>query len=152
MKSLSIIFGVLISIASYAQTPAPHGKVYGLKPSTAGMQDATKLNAFMTGKTRISTTVRGRVIKVTNPIGGWFDIDAGNGNVIAAHFKNAGINVPASLKGKYVIAEGVASKQFIADDSQHYAGDTATAKKKHFVKTDPKNALKFEVRGLMVEK
>jgi hypothetical protein len=153
MKALALILGLLFSLSTFAQkqTPLPHGTVYGTKPDTGAMLDAAKLEAFMGKKTRISTTVKGRVLNVTKPKGGRFTIDAGNGKVIAAHFKNYGVNVPANLKGKYIIAEGVAAKQFIADDLQHFAGDTATGKKQHAVKTNAKHRLTFEVKGLMVE-
>lgn len=149
MKALSLLLGLFFSTTVFAQTP--HGKVYGLKPNSAGVQDATKLEAFMSRKVSISTTIKGKVLEVTNPKGGWFTIDAGNGKVITAHFKTAGINIPASLKGKTVVAEGVATKQFIADDSQHFAGDTATGKKQHKVNADANHKLAFAVRGLMVE-
>jgi len=155
MKALSIIFGlvILLSFPALAQKQAalPHGTVYGTKPDTTAMQNATALEAFMGKKARITTTIKGRVINVTKQKGGWFNIDGGNGKVIAAHFKNYGINLPASLKGKYIVAEGVAAKQFISDDLQHFAGDTAIGKKQHTVKTDPKHVLTFEVKGLMVE-
>jgi len=105
----------------------------------------------MDTKTRISTTIRGRVIKVTKPKGGWFELDAGKGKIITAHFRNIGINIPVELKGKIVIVEGVAEKQFIADDLQHFAGDTVVGKKQHTVKTNPLRRLTFEVKGLMVD-
>lgn len=115
------------------------------------MMDASKVEAHMDKKTRISVTIKGKVLKVTQPKGGWFEIDAGNGKIINAHFKNYDVTIPFELKGKYVIADGVAQKQFIADDQQHLAGDTATGKKQHSFKTNPKEKLTFEVSGLMVE-
>jgi pectate lyase len=153
MKTSAIIFILLFSLSAFAQkqAPLPHGTVYGTKPDTTTIQDAAKLEAFMGKKTRISTAVKGRVLNVTKQKGGWFTIDAGNGKVIAAHFKNYGVNIPAELKGKNIIAEGVAAKQFIADDLQHFAGDTVSGKKQHAVKTNAKHKLTFEVKGLMVE-
>ena len=153
MKTLTIIFALLFSLSAFAQkqTPLPHGTVYGTKPDTTAITDATKLEAFMGKKTRISTAVKGRILNVTKQKGGWFTIDAGNGKVIAAHFKNYDVKIPAGLKGKNIIAEGVAAKQFIADDLQHFAGDTVTGKKQHTVKTNAKHKLTFEVKGLMVE-
>ena len=116
------------------------------------MMSADKVEAFMGKKTRISTTIEGRVIRVTREKGGWFELDAGAGKVIAAHFKNYNINIPADLAGRTVIIEGVAAKQFIADDLQHLAGDTVNCKKQHKVKTDPKRKVTFEVKGLMIDK
>jgi hypothetical protein len=153
MKATCLLFALLFPFALLAQkqTSLPHGMVYGVKPDTIGMMSATKVEAFMDKKTRISTTIRGKVIEVTKQKGGWFDLDAGNGKVIAAHFKNYNINIPSGLKGKTIIAEGVAQKQFIADDLQHYAGDTVKGKRQHSVKTNPKRKITFEVKGLMVD-
>jgi hypothetical protein len=153
MKTTCLLLFLIVSSTLFSQThPQPvHGMVYGTKPSTVAMVEATKVEAFMDTKTRISTTIHGKVLKVTKPKGGWFDIDAGNGKVISAHFKNIGVDIPAGLKGKSVIVEGVAQKQFIADDQQHFAGDTVNGKKQHGVKTNPKHKLTFEVTGLMVD-
>ncbi|MCR8557882.1 DUF4920 domain-containing protein [Mucilaginibacter sp. BJC16-A38] len=154
MKTFAITACLLFSLSAFAQkqTPLPHGMIYGTKPDTSAMLDATKLETFMGKMTRISTTIKGRVINVTKPKGGWFTIDAGNGKVIAAHFKNYGTTIPAALRGRYIIAQGVAAKQFIADDLQHFAGDTVNGKKQHTTKTNAKHVLSFEVAGLMVER
>jgi hypothetical protein len=153
MKAVCLLLSILFSFQLFAQKPSaqPHGTVYGAKPDTAGIIMSTKLEASMDKKTRISTTIRGKVINVTKEKGGWFNIDAGNGRIISAHFRDYNINIPASLKGKTVIVECVAQKQFIADDQQHFAGDTVTGKKQHNVKPDPKRRLTFEVKGLMVD-
>ncbi len=154
MKTIQILFVLILSsLVSFAQKQQPlaYGKIFGDKPDTTAVVNAPKLEAFMDKKVRISTTIRGKVIKVTKRQGGWFDIDAGNGKVIAAHFKIYNITIPEELKGRTIVAEGVAAKQFIADDQQHFAGDTVTGKKQHSVKTNPKQRLTFEVKGLMVE-
>ena len=154
MKVFMLLIGLLMPAAVFAQKhiPLPHGMVYGQKPNTMAMMAANKVEAFMGKKTRISTTIEGRIIKVTKEKGGWFDMDAGGGKVIAAHFKNYNIILPAQLAGRTVIIEGVAEKVFIADDLQHLAGDTVAGKKQHKVKTNPKRKITFEVRGLMVDK
>jgi len=92
------------------------------------------------------------VLRVTKTKGGWFDIDAGNGKVIAAHFSTYNMTIPTSLKGHIVIVEGVASKQFIANPQQHMAGDTQTGAKQHTSNANPNNKLAFEVSGLQVVK
>lgn len=153
MKRWLLMLVLFFPVMVFAQhTPLPHGMVFGTAPNTTGMMDASKLEAFMDKKVRISTTIRGVVTEVVKQKGGWFNVDAGNGRIIAAHFKNIGINIPKDLKGKTVIIEGVAAKQFIADDMQHFAGDTVVGKKQHHVNTDPKRRLTFEVTGLFVEK
>jgi hypothetical protein len=151
MKILATITSILLSANVFAQhAPLPHGMVYGIKPDTTAMLAANKLETFMGKRTRISTTIKGKVLKVTQPKGGWFTIDAGNGKKIKAHFKNYKINLPTAMQGKIVIIEGVAKKQFVANDMQHFAGDTVIKKKKQRVRANPKQPLAFEVKGLMV--
>ncbi len=111
------------------------------------MLNASGVEAFMGKKTRISTTIKGQVLRVTKTKGGWFEIDAGHGKIINAHFKTYNVTIPMALAGHYIIAEGVAEKQFTADDGQHLAGGD----KEHGIKANPKQNLTFEVTGLMVE-
>jgi len=153
MKSLHLLFALLLTISAGAQQHAalPHGTVYGTKPGSS-MMPATKLETYMDTRPRINTTIEGKVIKVTKTKGGWFELDAGNGKIINAHFKDYAVTIPTDLKGRTVIIEGVAQKQFIADDSQHFAGDTVTGKKQHSVNANPRQSLTFEVSGLMVDK
>ncbi len=153
MKALAAITAILLSANVFAQnTPLPHGMLYGVKPDTTAMLPADKLEGFMGKHTRISTTIKGKVLKVTQPKGGWFTIDAGNDKVIIAHFTNYKINLPVAIQGKIVLIEGVAKKQFVAADRQHFAGDKPLKNKKARVKANPKQPLAFEVKGLMVYK
>ena len=78
-------------------------------------------------------------------------MDGGNGKIINAHFKDYNITLPLQLKGRTVIIGGVAQRQFIADDRQHFAGDTVNQKKQQRVKTNPLQRVTFEVTGLMVD-
>jgi hypothetical protein len=149
---LPICICFTLSAIAQHKTALPHGMVYGAKPDTTQVIPAWRVEVFMDKKVRINTTLRGQIIKVTKAKGGWFELDAGKGKIIAAHFKNYNITIPVALAGKTVLIDGVAQKQFIADDLQHFAGDTVRGKKQHKVKTDPKRRLIFEVRGLMVDR
>jgi hypothetical protein len=153
MKIASFLAIILLTINVFAQkhTPLPHGMVYGVKPNTIAMLAASRIEATMGKRARISATIRGLVLKVTKPKGGWFDIDAGKGKIIKAHFKNYAVTLPYNLKGRVVILEGIAQKQFIADDMQHFAGDTVFGKKQHYINANIKQRLTFEVKGLMVD-
>lgn len=153
MKTLFLLLALLFSFTVSAQQKSAltHGSIYGAKPAQTAPLAADKLEAYMGKRTRISTTIKGEVIRVTKQKGGWFDIDGGNGKIIAAHFKKYNVSIPADLKDHTVIITGVAQKQFIADDQQHFAGDTVKGKKQHDVKTDTNHKLTFEVTGLMVE-
>jgi cellobiose-specific phosphotransferase system component IIB len=132
------IAGTSASIFAQKHTPLPHGMVFGNAPSNINQMPANRLETFMGKRTRTSVVIYGKVIKVTKEQGGWFEMDAGNGKVIAAHFRDYNIKIPVDLAGRQVIIDGVAEKQFIADDLQHMAGDTVQGKKQHMVKTNPK--------------
>ncbi len=153
MKTLALFSALFLAGFSFnpQHTPLPHSAVYGVKPDTTGMIKASQVEAFMDKKTRISITLKAKVLKVTQQKGGWFTIDAGNGKTIAAHFKVYNVRLPLDLAGRSVIIDGIAQKQFIADDMQHLAGDTVNGKKQHLVKTNPKQKVTFEVKGLMVD-
>jgi hypothetical protein len=154
MKLIMLFIVIFIVNTAIAQKhiPLPHGMVFGQKPDTIALMQASRLETFMGKKTRITTSITGKVIQVTLEKGGWFEIDAGNNRVIAAHFTNAGIDLPRQIAGRTVIISGIAAKQFIADDLQHMAGDTVTGKKQHKVNTSPNRRISFEVNGLMIDK
>jgi len=134
----------------FAQQPVklPHGMVFGIKPSTVGLMPASQLESFMGKRTRITTAIVGKVLKVTNTKEGWFTIDAGKGKVIDARFKTEGVGLPPNIKGREVIISGVATKQFNAFDAQREAGSKPTPQKQ----PNQQQPLSFEAVGLMVNK
>lgn len=146
----TLILAIFTAATSFAQkrTPLPHGMVFGTKPSTVSLIPAAKLNAYMDKRARVTAAVVGTVAEVTKSKGGWFTIKAGKGQVIAAHFKNYNINLPAALKGREVIISGKASKQFNAFDAQREAGD----RRRNVTRPGTKQPISFEVEGLMVNK
>ncbi|MBS1532472.1 MAG: DUF4920 domain-containing protein [Bacteroidetes bacterium] len=149
MKTTILLLALLFSLPVFAQVQkAPvHGQVFGSKPDTAGVMDASRLAQFMDGKARVSVAIRGKISKVTKEKGGWFTLDAGKGQVIAAHFKNYNVTIPFSLAGRTVILDGVAAKQFVADDRQHLAGNAQTGKE-----SSKRKRISFEVSGLYVDR
>jgi len=154
MKVAYLLLFLLFSFSAPAQKHSGlvHGKIFGAKPDTTGVMAASKVEDFMDKKVRISVAVRGKILKVTKEKGGWFTLDAGNGRTISAHFKNYAVTTPTSLEGRTVVLDGIAQKQFLADDQQHYAGDTAKEKKQSQVKANAKRRLTFEVSGMMIDK
>ncbi|MDB5287433.1 MAG: hypothetical protein JWR05_2382 [Mucilaginibacter sp.] len=154
IKSAVLLICFLCAINSIAQKKAalPHGMVFGDKPKGIAPVSATKIEALMGQKIRQTTAIRGKIINVTKEKGGWFMMDAGAGKTIDAHFANYNVTLPKAIAGRIVIIEGVAQRQLIADDLQHFAGDTVTGSKQHKTKVNPKQRITFEVRGLMVDK
>lgn len=145
MKTLLLLFALSLTSVTMAQQGLPHGTTFGEKTSSQPMATATKLAAYMGNRIRVNCTISGRIIKVTKAKGGWFDIDGGNGKIVAAHFNNYSISLPLGLKGHNVIITGVAQKQVTAENQEHFAG--GSAKKQA---TTGQN-ITFEVAGLMVE-
>jgi hypothetical protein len=154
MKKLVLIVYIFCGLNCFAQqhTPLPHGMVFGDKPQNIAPVPATKIGGFMGKKIRQTTAITGKIIRVTKEKGGWFEMDAGGGKIIAAHFKNYNITLPKAIAGRVVIIEGVAQRVLIADDMQHFAGDTVVGAKQHQEKVNPKARITFEVRGLMVDR
>jgi len=141
---------VLLSDITIATTqPLPHGMVYGQKPNALGLLPVSQLESYMGEHTRISITISGRVSRVTKTKGGWFVLDCGKGNEIEAHFTKANVAIPKTLKGHNIIAEGIAQRQFMAADMQHFAGDKPENPGKPVTKVKPK--ITFEVKGLMID-
>lgn len=146
MKAIVLFVMICIGTSAMAQR-LPHGVVYGRNPGTTAIIKAENVESSMGRRSRINATVYGRISQVTKSKGGWFDVDAGHGRVITAHFKTMGINIPESLKNHYVVIGGTIQKQFIADDHQHYAGESDH----HGGRTSPKQVLLFEVTGMRVQ-
>ncbi len=154
MKKIVFAFFIFCGFAGFAQKHVhlPHGMVFGHKPNGIAPVPATKIEYFMGKKIRQTTALTGTLIRVTKEKGGWFEMDAGGGKIIAAHFKNYNITLPTQLKGRGVIIQGVAQRALIADDMQHFAGDTVVGSKQHQEKVNPKARITFEVWGLMVDR
>jgi len=141
-----VLFFVIVYSYAQKHVPLPHGSTFGVHVDTLQNMPASKLEAFMGKMPRIATTIHGKVLKVDKTKGGWFQLDAGSGKIIKVHFKNYGVNIPADLKGRNVMIQGVAQKQIIADDMQHFAGNTQDSKKQN----QADRSLSFEATGLMV--
>jgi hypothetical protein len=154
MKILVLVTFVFCSRYTFAQkhTPLPHGMVFGVKPHQVAPVPSNKIEAFMGKKIRQTTALVGKILKVTKEKGGWFEMDAGAGKTIAAHFKNYDVTLPEAIKGRTVIIEGVAQRQLMADDLQHFAGDTVIGASQHHNKVNPNARLTFEVWGLFVDR
>ena len=147
MKKILFIAVLLYTTVAFAQhTPLPRGTVYGIHPEGAGIVFADNLAKSMDQRITIVTSIKGKVLKVTKEKGGWFTIDGGHGTVIYAHFKDYRVTIPSDLAGHIILADGVATKQFVSDDSQHLAGTKGKESK-----DNPKESLKFEVSGLIVQ-
>ena len=145
MKTSYLLLALsLFSFSLFAQhKKLLHGKVFGNKPG-AVVVNADKLESYIAARSRMQTTIRGKVLNVVKKKGGWFTIDAGNHKVIAAHFAKYDVNIPAGLKGCTVVVEGIAQRQSALSSQQPLAGKPQPRDK-------TTNHLRMAVTGLMVE-
>jgi hypothetical protein len=145
MKTIYLLLVLsLFSSPLFAQDQKPlHGKVFGNKPG-AVIVNADKLESYIATRSRMRTTIQGKVLNVVKEKGGWFTIDAGNGKTIAAHFAKYDVTIPADLKGQMVVVEGVVQRQSALTSQQPLAGQKQASDK-------TTNKLSIEVSGLMVE-
>ncbi len=153
IKSAVIIICLFCGVAmAQKKTPLPHGMVFGTKPKGIGPIPATTLERMMGGKVRQTAAISGKITRVTKEKGGWFEIDAGGGKTIAAHFANYNVTLPKAIAGRVVIIEGVAQRVLNPTDLQHFAGDTVTGSKQHRETVNKQRRLTFEVLGLVIDK
>jgi hypothetical protein len=149
MKWIALFFWMCLCTDVDAQvTPLPHGMIFGQKPDTGMALHASKIEAVMGKKPRVSTTVIGKVIDVKKEKGGWFELDAGAGKIIMAHFTNYNVRLPKEIKGRTVIVQGIAVKPFTPGNRLPLSGDTAAVKGGNIKRN--RAVLDFEVTGLMV--
>ncbi|PJJ83263.1 DUF4920 domain-containing protein [Mucilaginibacter auburnensis] len=150
MRYLLACIGLCMALNTYAQrTPLPHGMIFGTKPDTSVVLDAAKLDSSMDRRNRISTIIKGRVLRVTDTQNGWFEMEAGKGKLISARFKNDGIKLPSALKGRVVIIQGIAARKMEAVNGKP-AGTVVKNVKDPEKTRDGTIPLIFEVAGLMV--
>ncbi|MEO6499250.1 MAG: hypothetical protein ABIN95_09565, partial [Mucilaginibacter sp.] len=71
MKALWLFLLMLTSLMyirtarAQQHTPLPHGMIFGDKPDASNAMDAAKLKSFMGLKKRITTVLKGTIVKVT---------------------------------------------------------------------------------------
>ncbi len=137
MKGILLLIALLFALKGVAQkpTPLPHGMIFGAKPDTSIILSTDNLKAFMGKRARISTTLKAKVLQVTQTKGGWFTADVGNGQTIKAHFTSYGVTIPLDLKDRIVLMEGLLFKRVAKVKSKSGVAPTQ---------------LLFEVKGLMV--
>ena len=124
MKAIYLLLVLsLFSFSLFAQGSKPlHGKVIGKKPG-AVVVNADKLESYIAARSRMQTTIKGKVLNVVKEKGGLFTIDAGKGKVIAAHFAKYDVNIPADLKGCTVVVEGIVQRQSALSSQQKHQED-----------------------------
>jgi hypothetical protein len=135
--SLAVLFSALTVSAQNSTKPpqgqvsiTPHGKIYGEKVDVKTAHPIGDMESYFGRRTSITTTISGKVVDVDKN-GDFFTIRDTKGRPVTVRFKNAGYKLPQDIKGKMVLIDGIISKQFIANNRQHYAGSNAGMDKTH---------------------
>ncbi len=135
--SIAVIFSALTVSAQTSTRPqpgavsiAPKGKIYGEKVDVKTAHPIGDLEAYFGRRTSITTTISAKVVDVDKD-GKAFTLKDNKGKLVTVHFLKAAYMVPPSIKGKNVLIDGVISKQFIADNHQHFAGSNDKMDKTH---------------------
>ncbi len=127
--SIAVLFSALtVSAQQGAMQPqgsassiSPKGKVYGEKVDVKTVHPIGDLNVYFGRRTSVTTTIIAKVTDVDKS-GDFFYVKDNKGRPVTVRFKNAGSKIPQDVKGKTVLIDGVISKNFIANNKQHYAG------------------------------
>ncbi|MVN21230.1 DUF4920 domain-containing protein [Mucilaginibacter arboris] len=135
--SVAVLFSALTVSAQHETRPpqgqvsiTPHGKVYGEKVDVKTAHPIGDLESYLGRRTSVTTTISGKVADVDRN-GDFFTIRDNKGRPVTVHFKNAGYKLPQNIRGKMVLIDGVISKQFVANNHQHYAGSNSGMEKTH---------------------
>ena len=126
--SIAVLFSALTVSAQVQTRPAgsaasitPKGKVYGERVDVKTVHPIGDLDAYFGRRTSVTTTIIAAVTGVDKS-GDFFYVKDSKGKPVTVRFKNAGFKIPQDIKGKKVFIDGVISKNFIANNKQHYAG------------------------------
>jgi len=152
--SIVVLFSALTLSAQNGTRPTdgavsitPHGKIYGEKVDVKTAHPIGDLDAYFGRRTSVTTTISAKVTDVDKN-GSSFTVKDIKGRQVSVHFMKAGYTVPQSINGKNVLIDGVISKQFIANNHQHYAGSNAGVDKTHQKNNDSGN---FEIAARGVQ-
>lgn len=155
--SVAVLFGALtVSSAQQHQTRppqgqisiSPKGKIYGDKVDVKAAHPIGDMDAYMGRRTSITTTISGKVIDVDRS-GDFLTLRDNKGRPVTVSFMNAGHKLPPNLRGRMVLVDEVISKQFIANNHQHYAGSNAGMEKTH-QKNNNTGGYEMRARGVQL--
>lgn len=153
--SIAVLFAALTVSAQQGTKPpqgqtsiTPHGKVYGEKVDVKPAHPIGDLETYFGRRTSITTTISAKIVDVDKS-GNFFTVNDNKGRPVTVRFKDIGYKLPPGIKGKTVLIDGVISKQFIANNHQHYAGSNSGIEKTHQVNNNA-GTYAMAARGVQV--
>lgn len=154
-----ILFAVCIFIGAVgiasAQDKIPaasKGQVYG----TAAMKNdkvmtGKQLNQALKGDKKVSTAIMGEVVDVCEKKGCWMNVKVDDNNSYFVKMKDYAYFVPADIKGKKVMLNGVASREVVSvKELKHYAEDAHKSQAEIDAITKPEEKLNFMANSIKV--
>lgn len=142
-----------LAIAANAQEiqPSAKGVTYGEAITAKGALPVSKLESKMKGAETMNAKVSGKVVEVCIKKGCFMKLETAGGEAMMVKFKDYGFFVPADLKGKNVVVEGIAKQEVMSVERQkHYAEDAKKSKEEIAKITEPKKQVTFEAKGVVV--
>lgn len=156
--SVAILFSVLTVSAQHngggmrpqgsASSISPKGKVYGERVDVKTVHPIGDLDNYFGRRTSVTTTISAQITGVDRS-GDFFYVKDNKGRPVTVRFKNAGSKIPQNIKGKKVLIDGVISKNFIANNHQHYAGSN-TGMDKTNQKNNNSGTYEMAARGVQL--
>lgn len=142
-----------ISSAALAQAPksAVKGQTYGEKISKSGAIPVAKLESKMASTETLETKITGKVLEVCTKKGCWIKLNNGTSEPLRVTFKDYGFFMPTDLVGKTVALDGFSKKTTsTVEELKHYAEDAGKSKEEIAKITQPKAAITYEAKGVLV--
>jgi hypothetical protein len=152
MKKLfiAVVAGIcLTATAASVEAKDKYGKAFKankavtVKTFTSDMKDQKEVD---------NVVVKGTIAQVCQAEGCWLKLKNEAGEDILVKFKDHAFLVPKDLAGKTAIAYGKATKKVISVDERKHMAEDAGASEAEIAKiTTPKEELRIEAVGLVVE-
>lgn len=143
----------LVSSVAFAQTPksAVKGQTYGEKISKSGAIPVAKLESKMATNETYDTKIKGKVLEVCTKKGCWIKLDNGTSEPLRVTFKDYGFFMPSDIVGKTIALDGSSKKTTsTVEELKHYAEDAGKSKEEIAKITQPKKAISYEAKGVLV--
>lgn len=152
MRSIMMIFCMLISMTTFAQEPlaATKGVTYGA--GTSG-ENAISVNDLEKNirKNKFEGKITGKVVEVCLEKGCWMKIERANGEKMMVKFKDYAFFMPKDIVGKEVVLDGEATvKEVSVKQQKHYAEDAGKSREEIEKIKEPKKELQFLAKGVLV--
>lgn len=112
-----------------------------------------ELNQQMVGKDSLLTKVSATISQTCTKMGCWMDVDMGNGETMTVFMRDHNFFVPKEgCEGKVAIFEGKAYFDTLSVEYlQHLAEDAGKSAEEIALITEPKPALSFDAKGVIIE-